>query len=170
MVLQRFIWTMCFGLAAAIALGAASAAIAAPRQTLAIDASARPARIALLRRKNAALRGHARSSLIGVRRYATSRPRYRAGEHRVAQISSSILRRASFELTPDAASQCGRKRHYPAACSHRANLVDALLEAPTPATEQILRDLGIPVIKDVPAIAILRGGSPGADDISIDTP
>ncbi len=53
---------------------------------------------------------------------------------------------------------------YRAKSMRPKGLVDALLEAPSPTTEQVLKDIGIPAIKDVPPIAILRPGYPGVDE------
>ena len=65
---------------------------------------------------------------------------------------------------PCAAKARRRFGCYRAKSIRPKGLVDALLESPSPATEQVLKNLGIPAIKDVPPIAILRPGHPGADE------
>lgn len=45
-------------------------------------------------------------------------------------------------------------------------LPDALLEAPNPSTERSLKQIGIPAIKDVPPIVILRAGVPATHEDS----
>jgi hypothetical protein len=102
------------------------------------------------------------------RRWNRSKALFRSGEHSIAQISPAILRGTDFSMDDEARSPCAAKARRRSACrtkSMRAkDLTDALLEAPTPATERILKDIGIPAIKDVPPIAILRPGHPMADE------
>ena len=89
------------------------------------------------------------------------------GDLNVAQISPTIRRGATLNLEDKGPRACAAKfRRGSAACRaqalRRGPLVDALLEAPSPATEALLKEIGIPAIKDVPPIAILRAGHPRA--------
>jgi hypothetical protein len=96
------------------------------------------------------------------------RARYRSGEHTVAQISPAIWRRADVFLEDEGLPPCPVNARRRSACRaallRQQGLPDVLLEAPTPATEGPLKQLGIPAIKDVPPIAILRARPSGADD------
>jgi hypothetical protein len=163
MVLRRFTNAQCFGLAWAISLAiSAVAATASPRKPseLSIKAASEPV--------SAHLRGaqSARYRMLGNR----PRARYRSGEHTVAQISPAIWRRSDVFLEDEAPPPCPMNARRRSACRAaflpQQGLPDVLLEAPTPATERSLRELGIPAIKDVPPIAILRARPLGEDDNS----
>jgi hypothetical protein len=106
--------------------------------------------------KAAVLRRHSRSAVL-----------YRSGEHRVGQISPTILRRADPQLDDAARHPCGTARARRAcegAPLRQAGLPESLLQVPSPATEQSLKQLGIPIVKDVYPIAILRSGLPNHED------
>jgi len=119
-------------------------------------------------RRDAAARDGAAWTVRRARRLNRSKALHRSGVHSVAQISPTILRRAGLSLEDGAHPRCTSKfRRRSTACNAKParpkDLVDALLEAPSPATVPILRDLGIPAIRDVPPIAILRAAHPNAD-------
>jgi hypothetical protein len=170
----------CFGVAWAIALGVPAAATASPRDPFemgggfsAESASAHPRSFEGARyrtaRRNAAASGRGALTAAVSRRRNKSKALYRSGEHSVAQIPPTILRGADLSLEDEARPPCAAKARRRSACRRAKpmrpkGLADALLEAPSPATEHILKDIGIPAIKDVPPIAILRAGHPGADE------
>ena len=169
--------TYCLGLAWAIALGASAVVTAAsPRESSETNISfaGRSASVHHAGpryrtvRRNTAVSG--RGAKIGTfaRRRNRSAAVYRSGAHSVAQISPTILHAAYLSLEDDARPLCAAKARRRSACRGkpvRANgLSDALLQSPSPATEPILRAIGIPVIKDVPPIVILRAGHPVADE------
>jgi hypothetical protein len=102
-----------------------------------------------------------------VRRHGRSAVLYRSGEHKVVQISPSILRRADPQLDDGTRRSCGRARagrECDGTPFRHADLPEALLQTPSPATEQSLKQLGVPIIRDVYPIVILRPGSPDHDD------
>ena len=157
MVLRRITMARRFGLAGAIALGVLATATASPRDPSEMGAgfsAAAPDRGAL--------------TATVVRHRNRSKALYRPGEHSVAQISPTILRGADVSMEDEARPPCAAKARRRSACRAKPmrskGLADALLEAPSPATVQILKDIGIPAIKDVPPIAILRAGHPGVDE------
>ncbi len=180
MVLRRITMAGCFGIAWALALGVSAAATASPRDShelgirfTAGSASAPSQRVATAQYRAARGRAAAsdRSALTAAffRRRNRSKALYRSGEHSIAQISPTILRRSDPSLEDDGGPPCSAKARrrsgcYQAKSMRPKDLADALLEAPSPATEHILKDIGIPAIKDVPPIAILRSGHPGADE------
>ena len=180
MVLRHIRLAHCFSIAWAIALGVSAAATASPRDPSEVggpftrgSASApfqsdEATRYHTVRRNAAASRRGAATATFA-RRRNRSKALYRSGQHSVAQISPTILRGAYLSLDDDARSPCAAKaRRHSSACRAQTmrpkGLPEALLEAPSPATAQILKDIGIPAIKDVPPIAILRAGHPGADE------
>jgi len=150
----------CFGLACAVSLGVSSAATALPRN---------PAEMGVRFSAASPLAARDRGALIATWRRSRSRTQYRFGEHVVAQISPTILRRADVELGESSHPSCAMKAHRRSACRtspiRPKGLPDALLESPTLATERSLKELGIPAIKDVPPIVILRAGTPVVDEI-----
>jgi hypothetical protein len=163
MVLRRFTKTQCLALAWAISLAiSAVAATASPREPsdVSIKAASEPV--------SSRPRGvqSARYRMLGNRPTA----RYRSGEHAVAQISPTIWRRADVFLGDETPPPCPTNARRRSACRAaflpQQGLPDVLLEAPTPATERSLKELGIPAIKDVPPIAILRARPLGEDDNS----
>lgn len=112
---------------------------------------------------------------IGYRAAAAHRHRrpavvYRSGEHKVPQISSSVLRRADPQFD-ELARHCSGSRTG-GSCGgtplRHVGLPDSLLQAPSPATEQNLKQLGIPIVKDVYPIAILRPGSADNDGLTFE--
>jgi hypothetical protein len=183
-VLRRITIThCCFSLVWAIALNVSAAATASPRDPFEIGVSfaTGPASVHSQNFGGAryrTIRGTAAASNRGAlttdfarrhRHQNRSKAVYRSGDHSVAQISPTILRRMDLSLEDDVRPPCAAKASRRSACyrarpSRPKSLTDALLEAPSPATEQILKDIGIPAIKDVPPIAILRAGHPSAGE------
>jgi hypothetical protein len=179
-VLQRIMIAHCFSLAWAIVLGVSAAATASPRGPSEMggpfitgSASAQSQNFAGSRygtaRGNTAASAPDPLTAALTRRRNRSKTLHRSGEHSVAQISPTILRGKDPYMEDELGQPCAAKarRHfgcYRAKSIRPKGLVDALLEAPSPATEQVLKNLGIPAIKDVPPIAILRPGHPGADE------
>lgn len=118
-------------------------------------------------RKAAIFRRIASASTFS-RRHNRSKVRHRPDELSIGQISPKITRGADLYLE-DGAPSCSAKASRRSAC-HRAKTVrskglpEALLEAPSPATEQTLKLIGIPAIQGVPPIVILRGQTSGMDE------
>jgi hypothetical protein len=179
-VLRRITMAGCFCISWAMALGISAAATASPRYPhemgvpLSKGSASVPSQSVATAQYRAA-RGHAaasdRSALTtaSFRRRNSSKALYRSGEHSVTQISPTILRRSDPSLEDDGHPPCRAKARrrsgcYQAKSMRPKDLADALLEAPSPATEHIFKDIGIPAIKDVPPIAILRSGHPGVDE------
>lgn len=180
MVLQRITIAHCFSLAWAIGLGVSAGVTASPRGASEMGptfttgpASGQLQNFAGSRSRTT--RGNTAASAPGplipalTRRRNRSKTLYRSGEHGVAQISPTILRRKDPYMEDQLGQPCAAKARrrfgcYRAKSIRPKGLVDALLESPSPATEQVLKNLGIPAIKDVPPIAILRPGHPGADE------
>jgi hypothetical protein len=77
---------------------------------------------------------------------------YRGDESAIAQLSPRLQPRRISSLRFDRPGLCGRR----AICLRERNLVEALVRAPDSSTEPLLRETGIPVIRDVPPIVILR--------------
>lgn len=184
MVLRRItIAHCCYSLVWALALSFSAAATASPRDPFEVGVSFTTGS-ASLRSQNfegaryRTVRGTAAASNRGAlttdfarrhRRQNRSKALYRSGDHSVAQISPTIRRRTDLSMEDDVRPPCTTKVRRRSACyrvrpSRPKSLADALLEAPSPATEQILKDIGIPAIKDVPPIAILRAGHPSAGE------
>ena len=169
MVLRRMMMARCFGLAWAIVLGVSAIAAASPRNRFESDGPTAAGSAPLHRQSGESSRYRTvRGNAHVVPKKASNRSKafYRSGEHRVAQISPMILRGGEHSLEDDG-PQCATKTGRRSSCYRTKpvrpkDLVDALLDAPSPATEKILKDIGIPVIKEVPPIAILRAGHPGA--------
>lgn len=183
MVLQRIMMAHCFNLAWTIALSVSAAATASPRDpseggvsfmtgsASVHSQSFEGTRYRTVRGKAAAFNRGALTTDFAQRHRRQNRSKafYRSGDHSVAQISPTILRGADLSLGDDLRPPCAAKARRRSACyqakpSRLKSLTDALLEAPSPATEQILKDIGIPAIKDVPPIAILQAGHPGANE------
>ena len=169
MVLRRITITL-LSIAGAIALGVSAAAMASPRDPAEMGQRLAGAhtqgyesgQYRTVRRSAAA--ASRRGTATFARRRNRSKALHRPGEHSIRQISPMILRGADLSLEDGRLSPCAAKaRRHSSACRAKG-LPEALLEAPSPATAQILRDIGIPAIKDVPPIAILRAGHPGADE------
>jgi hypothetical protein len=92
---------------------------------------------------------------------------YRLGEHTVPQISPTILRRADPRLDDTVRRSCGTPRageDCEGAPLRQTGLPEVLLQVPSPATEQSLKQLGIPIVRDVYPIAILRPGATSHED------
>jgi hypothetical protein len=178
-VLRRITKTYFLGLAWAISLGVSAVATASPRDPteISIKVAVTPALAhprasegagSRTARWKGAAGNHSAYTATLARRRNRSNAYYRAGEHRVAQISPAISRRADLFLEDEARPRCAVTARRRSACLEKRlrpkGLPDALLEAPTPATERTLKEIGIPAIKDVPPIAILRAGTPFADE------
>ena len=171
MVLRRMTMARCFGLAWAIVLGVSAIAAASPRNTSESGGSTAAGSASLHRQSVESWRyrtvGENTHHVAPKKASNRSKAFYRSGEHSVAQISPMILRGGERSLEDDG-PECATKSGRRSSC-YRTNpvrpkdLVDALLEAPSPATEKILKDIGIPAINDVPPIAILRAGHPDAN-------
>jgi hypothetical protein len=163
-VLRRISIAHCFGLAWAIALGVPAAATAS---VLALPQGFEAAPYGTVRGNAASSGGEVVPASLASRRNR-SKARYRSGDHNVAQISPTIRRPGGLSLEDGANPPCAAKVRRSSSCRAKSlrskGLPDALLEAPSPATAKILNDIGIPAIKDVPPIAILRAGHPGVDE------
>lgn len=96
---------------------------------------------------------------------------YRGNEAAMAQLSPKLRARRAFTLRFDAEDRkgCGqyggRARGPRRACVSQIGLPDALLQPPNASTERTLRELGIPIIPDVPPIVILHPAPHRRDDI-----
>lgn len=77
---------------------------------------------------------------------------YRGDESAIAQLSPRLQPRRISTLRFDRPGGCGRR----AVCAEERNLAEALVRAPDSSTERLLRETGVPVIRDVPPIVILR--------------
>ncbi len=77
---------------------------------------------------------------------------YRGHEGTITQLSPRLAPRRISTLRFDRPARC---RSY-AACREEGNLAEAVSRAPDPSTERLLRDTGIPVIRDVPPVVFLR--------------
>jgi hypothetical protein len=118
-------------------------------------------------RKAAIFRRMASASTFS-RRHNRSKVHHRPNELSIGQISPKITRGADLYLEDGAPSCCARASRR-SACHcvktvHSKGLPEALLEAPSPATEQTLKLIGIPAIQGVPPIVILRGQTSGMDE------
>ena len=166
-VMRRIAIAACFGIVGAMAFGTSAAATASPRDPYDTDvpfatgsASVQSQKITGTRYRTA--QGNTAVSSRGFTRHRVrSKALYRSGEHSVAQIAPTILRSQDPSMEDEPPQSCAtnaRRRTgcYQAKSMRPKGLVDALLETPSPSTEPVLRDIGIPVIKDVPPIAILR--------------
>jgi hypothetical protein len=178
-MLRLLIKTLCLGLAGAISLGVSAVATASPRDRsemgVQVSAPARSRTVESARYRmagwNIAAPDPGAWSGPVARRQNRSKAHYRSGEHSVAQISPAIHRRTRLSLEDAARPPCAAKARGDLICRAKAErpkgLVEALLEAPTPATQQSLKQIGIPAVKDVPPIAILRAATPGVDEHGI---
>ena len=86
----------------------------------------------------------------GVRR--TRARLYRRDQSAIAQLSPRLQPRRISTLRFDRPSGCGRR----GMCPEERNLAEALVRVPDSSTERLLRETGIPVIRDVPPVVILR--------------
>jgi hypothetical protein len=77
---------------------------------------------------------------------------YRGHEGAIAQLSPRLAPRRVSTLRFDRPARC---RSY-ATCREEGNLAEAVSRAPDASTERLLRDTGIPVIREVPPVVFLR--------------
>jgi hypothetical protein len=77
---------------------------------------------------------------------------YRGHEGTITQLSPRLAPRRISTMRFDRPARC----HSYAACREEGNLAEAVSRAPDPSTERLLRDAGIPVIRDVPPVVFLR--------------
>lgn len=102
---------------------------------------------------------------------ARSRKLYRGNEAAVAQLSSKLRPRRAFtwRFDSEARNGCGQSRKRARgprrACVSQIGLPEALIQPGNAATERTLRELGIPIIPDVPPIVILDPTSRNPDDL-----
>jgi len=106
-----------------------------------------------------------------------SRPKLFGGnEAAVTQLSPALSVRAPHASTLDreAFDRCPRlgerRQGSGQPCAVDRGLPEALLRAPDASTEKVLRQIGIPIIPDVPPITILRPGGDERDRIRRSAP
>jgi hypothetical protein len=160
-MLRRWTANTYLSLAWALSLGVSAVALAAPRDTSGPDV------YRTSRASSAVRHGPAHGTSSAARRHARPKVLYRSGEHRIAQISPGILRRADPQLDAPAPHSCDTAASGGScrdAGLRSTGLPDSLLQAPSPTTEQSLKQLGIPIVRDVYPIAILRPNMPDQDD------
>ncbi len=86
-------------------------------------------------------------------------------DHAITQIPASANRlsgRGDIDLSANSLANCPAARRGKCRVLPEPDLASALIEAPSAATEELLAQLGIPAIPDVPPIVILspQGAKP----------